>query len=180
MQSWSITVLGLIGVLALSGCAKPAKVAPMTVGARPDAVLADSTLERAVCVEEARGGKSTNPLWVSEVDNVAFLKALEGSLRNNGLLAEGESVCRYGVEAHLLGLSQPFVGLDVEVTANVNYRVRKPGRPEPYYLDTVQSAYTTRFTTDKILWGSRLRDANEGAMRKNIRKFVDALMAQAP
>ena len=178
MSRHLVRILGVLGLAALVGCAKPAAVAPMTVPARNAEGPASTALARAVCVETVRGGKTTNPLWVSEVNNQSFLKALQGSLRNNGLLAEGDAICRYGIEAHLLGLSQPYVGFDVEVTANVNYRVRKPGDRDPYFLDTVQTAYTARFTSDKILWGTRLKEANEGAVRKNIRTFIDSLVAE--
>ena len=126
------------------------------------------------------GGKTTNPVWVSEVNNKGFLSALEQSLRNSGLLATGANVCRYGVEAYILGLSQPYVGLDVEVTANVNYRVRRPGDVVPYLLRTETSSYTAQFTVQQLLWAKRLKQANEGAMRKNIGGFIDALMQRRP
>lgn len=166
--------LALLAALALGACAQPASVKPMTAPAAkapaPRADLAD-----AVCVELVRGGKKTNPLWVSEVDNTSFRRALEASLRNRGMLAETSADCRYGVEAHLLGLSQPYVSIDVEVTANVNYRVRQAGVAEPYLLKTATTRYTARFASDRILWATRLKQANEGAIRKNIRAFIDAL-----
>jgi len=171
----------LAAALLAGACAAPAGVSPMT--ARADGETsppADPALARAVCVERVDGGKKTNPLWVSEVDNSSFLRALEGSLDSHGLLAKPPAICRYGVEAHLLGLSQPYVGFDVEVTANVNYRVRKPGDPEPYLLRTERSAYTARFTPDRVLWATRLRLANEGAARKNIRNFIEALLQRPP
>ncbi len=133
-----------------------------------------------MCVEQVDGGKLTNPLWVSEVDNLGFLRALEHSLDANRLLAKRPEDCRFGITANLLGLSQPFIGVDVEVTANVNYNVRQAGVEAPYMLRTQTSAYTARFTEDKILWGARLQEANEGAIRKNIGAFIDALLAAKP
>jgi len=171
----------LAAALLAGACAAPAGVNPMIAHAgRPAPAPADPALARAVCVELVDGGKKTNPLWVSEVDNRSFLKALEGSLDSYGLLAKAPAICRYGVEAHLLGLSQPYVGFDVEVTANVNYRVRKPGDPEPYLLRTERAAYTARFTPDRVLWATRLKLANEGAVRKNIRNFIEALLQRPP
>ncbi len=168
-------------VLLLTGCAAPADVARMTAPAHDgSAPPQDPALSQAVCVELVEGGKKTNPLWAPEVDNRSFLKALEGSLGNAGLLATQPTPCRFGVEAHLLGLSQPFVGLDVEVTANVNYRVRRAGDAEPYLLRTLASAYTARFTPDRFLWAGRLKLANEGAVRKNIGDFIDALTQRQP
>ncbi|MGA1066583.1 MAG: hypothetical protein ACO3U3_12100, partial [Alphaproteobacteria bacterium] len=73
-----------------------------------------------------------------------------------------------------------YISIDVEVTANVNYRVRKAGVDEPYLLKTIQTSYTTRFTQDKLLWGTRLKEANEGSIRKNIGEFIDAVLTRPP
>ncbi len=175
----------ILGVMLLSalvtGCAEPAKVNEMAAGTRPAASMpANPAIHEAVCVEQVAGGKLTNPLWVSEVDNLGFLRALEHSLDANRLLVKRPEDCRFGINANLLGLSQPFIGIDVEVTANVNYTVRQAGVEAPYMLQTETSAYTTRFTEDKILWGQRLQEANEGAIRKNIGAFIDALLASKP
>lgn len=170
----------ILAALLAGACAAPAEIRRMTVAPGAASVTGENPLANAVCIEKVEGGKTTNPLWVSEVGNADFLAALEGSLRNKGLLAEAPAVCRYGVEAHLLGLSQPFVSFDVEVTANVNYRVRKPGAAEPYLLDTITSGYTARFSADKVLWAVRLKEANEGAIRKNIRRFIQELTAAPP
>ena len=76
----------------------------MTSSLRANALSpADINLSGAICVKTVDGGKTTNPLWVSEVDNASFLIALEASLKNNGLLAETPETCRYDVEVNLLG-----------------------------------------------------------------------------
>jgi len=176
---WRFAACALAALAA--ACAAPADVRQMTAGApaAADGPL-DPALRNAVCVELVDGGKKTNPLWVSEVDNRSFLDALEASLANHGLLAPNDESCRFGVEAHLLGLSQPYISIDVEVTANVNYRVRRPGAADLYLIRTERAAYIERFTADKPLWATRLKAANEGAVRKNIRSFIGALLARAP
>lgn len=175
-------ILGIPLLLGLVvGCAEPAKVNEMAAGTRAGASApANADIREAVCVEQVDGGKVTNPLWVSEVDNLGFLRALEHSLDANRLLVKRPEDCRFGITANLLGLSQPFIGVDVEVTANMNYTVRQAGVAVPYLLQTESSAYTARFTEDKILWGQRLQEANEGAVRKNIGAFIDALLATKP
>ena len=175
-------ILGAMLVSALmTACAEPAKVNEMAAETRAEASTpANPRMHAAVCVEQVAGGKLTNPIWVSEVDNLGFLRALEHSLDANRLLAKHPEDCRFGINANLLGLSQPFIGLDVEVTANVNYIVRQAGIDTPYMLRTETAAYTARLTEDKILWGARLQEANEGAVRKNIGAFIDALLASKP
>ena len=178
LQRMFVTILALAVV---TGCAKPAKVNEMVSGPRASASTpANPALHEAACVEQVSGGKLTNPLWVSEVDNLGFLRALKHSLDANRLLVKRPEDCRFGINANLLGLSQPFIGIDVEVTANVNYTVRQAGVDAPYMLQTETSAYTSRFTEEKILWAERLQEANEGAVRKNIGAFIDALLASKP
>lgn len=176
------SILCLAAILpVLASCAQPANVNQMATGQRAAATsLKNPALREAVCVERVDGGKTTNPLWVSEVHNLGFLRALEHSLDANRLLSKRPEDCRFGVTVNLLGLSQPFISVDVEVTANVNYIVRQAGANAPYLLKTGTTAYTARFTEDKILWGQRLQEANEGAIRKNIGQFIDTLFASEP
>jgi len=47
-------------------------------------------------------------------------------------------------------------------------------------LKTIQTSYTARFTQDKLLWGTRLKEANEGSIRKNIGEFIDAILTRPP
>lgn len=166
-------------LLALSACASPARVERMVVTAAPEASAVNPALVEAVCVEKVTGGQKTNPLWTSEVDDAGFRGALEASLRNTRLLAESEAGCRYGLEAHLLGLAQPAFGFDITVTSHVNYKLLERASGEPYYQTTVTAPYEAS-VSDAFIGVERLRKANEGSIRTNIRLFIDELIAHKP
>ena len=169
-------IVFLMGAAMLSACAEPARPDKMIPNATADA--ATSALAGKVCVASVSGGEETNPLWTSEVDNAAFRTAIDGALMRNGLLATTAAACRLGVEANLLGLAQPVAGFDMEVTANVNYRVVEQTSSEAYFLATVVTPFTADFSS-AFAGVERLRLANEGAVRTNISRFIQQLVDHA-
>lgn len=154
--------------LILSACAEPAKQQNMIASA-PSA--SGSPLASSMCVTKVSGGEETNPLWTSEVDDSAFRGALDASLQRSGLAAPSSSDCRLDVEASLLGLAQPIAGFDMEVTSNVNYSVLNSGTDVAYFESTVTMPFTATFS-DAFAGVTRLRLANEGAIRANITEFI--------
>ena len=172
-------LIGLAGCLALSACAEPAKRENMQVAALTDPAGLNPALAGAVCVGEVKGGEETDPLLQSEVDDAGFRGALVASMRNQGLLAGSDDACGYRVDANILGVGQPIAGLDMTVTAYVNYTVIDRASGDPYLLATVTTPHTARFG-EAFLGMDRLRMANEGAVRANIREFLTRLMAYEP
>ncbi len=172
-------VLFLFMAGMLSACASPAMVEHMTVKSGGERALANPSLRNAIRIDSISGGEATNPLWTSEVSNDDFREALAASLRNAGLLSPDDSTGRYNLDVQILGLSQPAFGFDMTVTCHANYMVETSETGDPYFLDTVTTAYTA--TVGSHLIGvERLRIANEGAVRESIREFIDRLMAFSP
>ena len=171
----------LIGgaVIALAACASPARLDHMVATADTAAGEPNSSIAGAICISQVTGGEETDPLWFSQVDNAAFRDALQQSLRNNRLAAANTDGCRYDLEVNLLGLAQPTMGVDMEVTSHVNYSVLERASGEPYFLTTVTAAYTADFGS-AFLGVDRLRNASEGAVRQNIQQFISELLAYAP
>jgi hypothetical protein len=169
--------IAVVGI-ALSACAQKADVGNMVLG-KTAVQAAGSPLASALCIGAVTGGEATNPMWVSKVDNEGFRGALDGSLRNNGLLASDPKNCRYDVNANLLGLSQPIAGISMTVTSNVNYSVLERASGDPYFQTTVKKPYTAEFGT-AFLGVRRLQIANEGSIRTNIGVFIDQLLSHKP
>ena len=118
-------------------------------------------------------------MWTSEVDNPSFRSALTSSLKNHELAAATQSSCAYDLNANMLGLAQPSRGFDLEVTAHVNYEVVHHASDDPYFLKSVNTAYTAD-VGDAFAAIKRLRLANEGAVRENIEEFIRALLMYNP
>lgn len=64
------------------------------------------------------------------------------------------------------------------MTSHVNYKVYEPSG-EPLLLETVDAPYTANFS-DALVAGTRLKLANEGAIRESIRLFFEKLRAAEP
>lgn len=162
---------------SLAACASSADPHAMVVSAPPaTAAGADKAfpqaLAHAMCVRTVTGGETTNPMWVSKVDNDGFKNALSTSLDGAGLSAPA-SGCSYPIDVNLLGLSQPSMGFDMTVTSHVNYKVYNSGG-EPYLLATIDAPYTAT-VKDAFLGVERLKKANEGSIRTSIQMFFDKL-----
>jgi hypothetical protein len=174
----TVSGLGLaacaLACAGLSGCATPADPSQMSVATAPADSNFPPPLHQAMCVRTVSGGEDTNPMWLSKVSNADFQTALGNSLDSAGLSAATGS-CKYPVDVNLLGLSQPSIGFDMTVTAHVNYKVYDAAG-KPVMLETLNSAYTAT-VSDAFVGVTRLRLANEGAMRTSISDFFAKLKA---
>lgn len=161
-------------VALLSGCATPARVDQMTVSGQPEQRIAATPLRGNVAVRDVTGGRETNPMWMSNVSSDEFSQAIEGSMRIVGLLAPNRQAARYMLTAHLVSLDQPFIGLDMTVTASVRYSVVESAAGKEIFQKTITAPYTAKFS-DAFAGVERLKLANEGAIRTNITQLIDDL-----
>ncbi len=167
-------------IVGLAACgASPARMENMIVTAPAAVGPQDQSLFNSLFVEEVKGGEETDPLWTSEVDNEGFHGALVESLRVQGLLNEERTASQYLLRANLLGMSQPTHGFDVTVTSHVSYEVKEKASDSLYFGETVKMPYTA--TAGAAFRGvERLRLANEGSIRENIKEFLKRLLARSP
>lgn len=160
-------------VAFVSGCASPARVEQMTVAGQPSQRIAATPLRNNLAVRDVTGGKETNPMWKSNIGSGEFEQALEGSLRAVGLLAPRQAG-NYMLTAHLEGVDQPFIGINMTVTATVRYTVTERASGKDVFSKAIAVPYTATFG-DSPLGVERLRLANEGAVRENISQLIDEL-----
>jgi hypothetical protein len=124
----------------------------------------------AIAVRSVTGGRMMNALTVMGVENEPLKAALESSLAASGYLARSGTP-KFYVDAEIINLDEPLIGLDMDVTADVTYRVSGAGAAATYPIKS-----TARATfSDSPLGADRVRIANERAMQENIRQFLLAL-----
>lgn len=157
--------------LALSGlaaCATPSDPTRMSVPATPGLTASAGDVGyHAVRTVTVSGGSDTNPLWTSQVSDQAFKSALETSLTAAGYVgSEGEPMT---VNASLLDLKQPMIGLDMTVTSQVRYSVTQGNRT---VFDETVSAAGTATVSEAFVAVERLRLANEKSILENIKSFL--------
>ncbi len=162
----------------IAGCAAPARLEQMQVDtslAQRTAVAA-SPLSGSVAIKDVTGGSETNPLWISKVSSADFERALETSLRAAGLLSANRQGSPYTLVADLRSLDQPAFGLDLKVTATVTYLLVERASGKTTYEKTIVTSHTA-VIGDAFIATERLRLANEGAMRTNISRLIEDLIA---
>ncbi len=172
--SFVAILFSCFALVGLAGCATPATIEGMTLGAAVAAPPASFPLKEKVAIGSISGGSGTNPLWVSKVSNDDFRGALEGSLRQGALLAPADSQALYTLNSVMLELDQPLVGFDMKVTSAVRYELRSKTGGELLWEDTIKAGYTAT-TSDAFLGVERLRLANEGAIRENLKHLIERL-----
>ena len=166
MQYGRVLVILALIAPGLAACATPAA---MTVNSS-EVVASNPKYRNAVTVRSVTGGQAMNALTVMGVANEPFQAALESSLAANGYLARSGSP-KFYIDARIVNLDQPLIGLDLDVTANVSYEVSGAGPPATYPIKT-----TARATfSDSPIAADRMRVANERAMQENIKQFLQAL-----
>jgi hypothetical protein len=159
---------------ALSGCAAGASAAGMTLTPAEAVKPSNPRMAKAVGVEVVGGGEETNPMWSPQVSNAEFRQALLDSLKLAGLLAEGTA--RYSLKVLLMKLEQPLFGFDMTVTATVQYVVTDTTSGGVVWTEVVATPHTAT-VGDAFVGVTRLKLANEGALRKNIGQLVQKLGA---
>jgi hypothetical protein len=166
----------LLVLLSLGACASGATPGAMTVPVSEQTLLSPSSrLRQAVQLGEVGGGRETNPLWTSQVASSDFAAALRQSLATHAMLAINNQTFR--LDATLVGLEQPLAGFDLEVRSRVRYRLADAASGAVVFDREVPASYTAPFSSS-FYAVERLRLANEGAVKENIRLFLAALIAE--
>jgi hypothetical protein len=92
-----------------------------------------------------------------------------------GLLAPNRQTGSHALTVHLQNIDQPLFGIDMTVTATVNYIVTEKSTNKEVFSRSIAVPYTATFG-DSPLGVERLKLANEGAIRSNISKLIDELL----
>lgn len=163
--------------LGLAACASPAQVDNMVLTSdQVEKFSANSKFFNKIKVEEAMGGKETNPLWTSQVDAESFRAALIKSLKNSGLLCENPEDAQYTLKTNLISLDQPLMGLNMTVTSKVSYNLEDVKTNNTVLDKELSTPYTAKFG-DALSGVARLRMANEGAIRESISALLQEVQA---
>ncbi|WHN66079.1 hypothetical protein [Cysteiniphilum sp. QT6929] len=158
------------GGLFITGCASNATVTGMSYSA---AVTHNKVLSNNLVVTSVTGGSETNPLLASKVNNENMQAALVDSLKHANLYAPANKA-EYALNAKLEKLEQPFMGFDMTVSATASYDLINTHNKQSVWHKQISSKYTAT-TSDAFVGATRLRLANEGAIRNNIAELIKDL-----
>jgi hypothetical protein len=158
-----------MSTLHLTGCATPSDFNAMTYIPQ-ESNICHSSLKRDISVGEVSGGYAS--INTSQISNDDFKKALENSLLIAGLKTQPANA-NYRLNAKMIKLKQPLIGIDATVSYTVNY-ILISKHNNIIYNKNISSSYTAKFS-EALMAAERLRLANEGAARENIKKLIDDL-----
>jgi len=147
-------------VVILSGCVSPARIDK-------------APLRENISIHDVIGGSVTPPVWISRASSVGFKTALENSLKAVDMFAPSE-IGKYKLTVHLEELKQSILGSSMTGSAKINYSLSVEQTGKEIYNKTINLPYTVKLG-DVILGSERLRLANEGVIRVNIKRFIDDL-----
>jgi hypothetical protein len=169
----------LVAMLLLAGlgaCATPGSYTSMV----PELASAElgpgpvPSYRGAITVASVSIGTDTSTPWTSQIGSAEFQDALVRTLMLANLASPQGG--RFRLDATLLGLSRPFAGFAMTVTASVAYRLTDTATGAVVYQET-RTSLGTASLNDAIMNANRLRIADERALRANIRKLIEDLYA---
>lgn len=168
-----LNLLIIASGLTLTGCASNASFNQMIAHPNANQTPRNKSLIQGIAVDQVTGGRETNMIGTSQVDNTDFKTALVQSLKEANLYHELDGT-KYILNANLVKLQQPALGLNLTVVSEVNYNLQDARNKATVYNQNIVAAYTAHFS-DSFLAVTRLKMANEGSMKANIRRFMDDL-----
>lgn len=168
----SITIIILV-----AGCASPAKMENMTLPSDQwDEYKATNELKNNIKVDKVSGGQDTNPLWTSEISSEEFKKALINSLADTQFIDIDSVNSDYSLSAVLIEVEQPILGANLTVTTVISYSLVDNNTKKEIFYKKITAPYTAKWN-DAYLGVERLRLANEGSARENIKKLINELQS---
>ena len=168
--------LALIGSALLSGCASNASSEGMTYTFSGSNNPLNKNFIKGIAVNTVSGGTETSPLWKSKINSENFQVALVDSLKSAKLYHKLVG-SNYRLTATIVDQKQQNFGLDLKSAINVKYNLQQIKPKKTIYNKVITSSYTATFK-DNIVAVERLRTANKGAARMNIKKLIVDLLHQ--
>jgi len=162
----------LVSAALIGGCAS---------GSKPDAMVAQVVApvhKNAGDVSIAvSGGKETSKMGASQISNDAFAQALRESIEKAGLFSSvAADGARYRLTSFIGKVDQPTFGFSFTVKMEVSYALKDTKSGNTVWTKDINSEYTA--TPGQAFAGvQRLRLANEGAARENIRQALTEIGA---
>lgn len=165
---------GLLALgLQLAACAQAPEVAAMV----PRVAASGVHSARGIAIVRATGGESTSPFVSPTVDNDGFRKALYQALTRCALFerVDFDHNGDYLLKPQILR-QDLWPGLEMSATLKVRYQLRDSWSEKLLWEDTIESEYTAPLAEG--LYGlTRVRKAYEGAVRENLKTFLQHLAA---
>jgi len=166
-----------LGVLLIAvGCAaKSAKMVPKCF----DIVNKHPYI---VSVNESTGGIEAKPLWVSQISNYVFTKALNDSLLKSGVFqgtitgggVDSAGGADYILDVTILDYDQPWHGANIIINIETKWELTDARTHKSIWYNTFKTGYRAQWL-ESIFDGERIEKAQESAAQANIMEGIRRL-----
>ncbi len=156
----------------LAGCASSSKPENMVAGV----IQAGKTQPYSVSVNSS-GGRETSKMGASQIADKDFVEAIKQSITANktfDAVVEGDAG-QYALSVAIVKLQQPMIGLDMTVKMEAAWQLRK--QDGKVVWEQVINSEHTATVSDAFAGVARLRMANEGAAKANIKQALEKISA---
>ncbi len=93
----------------------------------------------------------------------------------HGLLAPVRGGGKYQLSADLKKLDQPMIGLDMTVTATISWHLVERASGRNVFQREIGTPFTAKMS-DAFIGSERMKLANEGAIRRSIKAFIEEIL----
>ena len=162
---------GLVYCALLASCAAPADPTAMV----PASVSISKKFNKSVLLG-VTGGEETNKMAASAVSNQDFAAALQSTIEQHQVFSRviRSGNADYRLDVRLIELRRPMFGFNMTVTADVSWRVREVQSDRIVWQKNIKRPYTAA-VSEAFVGIKRLRLANEGAIRENIKAGLEEI-----
>lgn len=159
--------------LLFGGCATPSKSTEMVA-----ALAAPVTKHPQTLSVKVSGGSETSKMGASKISDDDFAEAIRASITQAGLFSKisPAEASDYNLDVQIVRLDQPMVGLAMTVTMEATWRLTKRNNQQVVWQKAVVTPFTAKMG-DAFAGVTRLRLANEGAARENIKEAIGQMGA---
>ena len=166
-----------VSAMILAGCPKPIQPEKMISNQiETEYLISSGPLYKSISVSKVGGGKETNPMMYSEIGNPELEKAIITSLRGYNYYAHSTEDTKYNLNVFLVEIDRPKSGFTTTITAFVRYKLIEIENNRTVIDEIVKTSDTK--TSEEVFVGlTRMRIAQEEAIKKNIIEFIKILFA---
>jgi biopolymer transport protein ExbD len=164
-------LLVLIVAVTITCCAAPASVIRMEPSfGHTRFVSSNMTL----IIAEVKGGKKTNPMLSSTIENESFREALKNTLNKSRIFINVSKDKKGDYKLYTEIISQELkAGFTMTSILFVNYILIENKSSRELWKENILSQYDVKFKGEWVQ--ERARKANEGAVRDNLTQLVKKL-----
>jgi hypothetical protein len=124
------------------------------------------------------GGSETSSIGASKIADSDFSEAIKTSITQSGLFSKiaAAGAADYDLNVQIVRLDQPMMGLAMTVTMESTWRLTRRNDQKTVWEKGIITPFTAKMG-EAFVGTTRLRLANEGAARENIKDAITQMGA---